>query len=198
MKAKTKEIEKTVKEIVTTYVAGDGVEFKTEEECKKYEESALYALSVRVLNKTLIPLPTNYKEKRLASIYFGLDFLFPCSDDCAFYIFIPKTEQDIKDFIQYAKLQKSDIFKYYKKFNAETYPELAEKLINGSADADKWDQFRAYCLAEEIKPGKAYIYSYYNDDYDTLAKLYEMDRYVETVKNILDDYKAYAENQLKK
>ena len=47
MKTVTKEFERTVVETRTTYVANDGTEFRDEEQCKKYEESAKYALRLK-------------------------------------------------------------------------------------------------------------------------------------------------------
>ena len=51
MKTVTKEIERTVKETKTIYIANDGEEFYSKTECKNYEESALKKRLTDVLVK---------------------------------------------------------------------------------------------------------------------------------------------------
>lgn len=53
MKINTIKKEKTIEEVVRVeYIAGDGQVFSTEDECKKYEESALFAISKQLKRLT--------------------------------------------------------------------------------------------------------------------------------------------------
>ena len=75
---------KTIEEVVRTeYIAEDGEVFSNEEECKKYEESALFAVS-----KQLKRLDN---KKNGASEY---DIYDECSDEYLVEIFNAETERD--------------------------------------------------------------------------------------------------------
>ena len=53
MKINTIKKEKTIEEVVRVeYIAGDGQVFSTEDECKKYEESALFTISKQLKRLT--------------------------------------------------------------------------------------------------------------------------------------------------
>lgn len=87
---KKNEIKKTVEQVVRTeYIAEDGEVFTSEEECKKYEESALFTVS-----KQLTRLA---KTSHSAIID---DF----SDDCDLEIFDIRTEKDLENLRRYLYL----------------------------------------------------------------------------------------------
>lgn len=88
---RTETIEKLVR---TEYIAEDGTIFRSEEECKKYEESALFAIS-----KELKRLDD---KKNGASEY---DIYYECSDECLVEIFNAETERDIENIRRYVYLK---------------------------------------------------------------------------------------------
>ena len=86
---------KTVEEVVRVeYIAEDGQIFRSEEECKKYEESALFAIS-----KELKRLDN---KKNGASEY---DIYDECCDDRLVEIFNAETERDIENIRRYVYLK---------------------------------------------------------------------------------------------
>lgn len=93
---KTETIEKLVK---IEYIAEDGTIFYNEEECKKYEESALFAVS-----KQLKRLD---KKKNGASEY---DIYDECSDECLVEIFNAETERDLENIRRYIYLKVASRF----------------------------------------------------------------------------------------
>ena len=86
---------KTIEEIIkTSYIAEDGTVFRTQDECEKYEESALFVV--------------NNKLKRLTDktlVYADLNGYFP--DDETVEIFDIQTEQDLDNLKQYIRLKLS-------------------------------------------------------------------------------------------
>ena len=95
MKTEEREFTRTCKEIRKVFIAEDGEEFSSEEQCKQYEESARYALRKR-LGEKLKPI-----DRKRANIV--LDNI--CDDgrnECDYYSFKPKTEDDLRNFIAYA------------------------------------------------------------------------------------------------
>ncbi len=84
---------RTIEEVVRTeYVAEDGVVFYNEEECKKYEESALFAVSKKL--KKL--------NKKWASIYELIEN--GCEED-ELEIFDVQTEEDLDNLRRYLYLK---------------------------------------------------------------------------------------------
>ena len=89
------EIKETVEKIIRTeYIAEDGTVFISEEECKKYEESALFAIS-----KELKRLDN---KKNGASEY---DIYDECSEEYLVEIFNAETERDIENIRRYVYLK---------------------------------------------------------------------------------------------
>ena len=89
------EIKKTVEQVVRVeYVAEDGTIFYNEEECKKYEESALFAVS-----KQLKKLNTKY-----ISAYTIID---EGSEDNPVEIFDIQTEKDLENLRRYLYIKLS-------------------------------------------------------------------------------------------
>lgn len=90
---KRKEIKRTVEEVVRVeYVAEDGQVFRNEEECRKYEESALF-----VVSKELKRL--NVKD---ISIY---DILEEGCEEMMVEIFDVQTDDDLKNLKKYLYLK---------------------------------------------------------------------------------------------
>ena len=90
---KKNEIKRTVEEIVRVeYVAEDGTVFYNEDECKKYEESALF-----VVSNTLKRLTTEWR-----SVY---NFLEEGCDECELEIFDVQTEEDLNNLKRYLYLK---------------------------------------------------------------------------------------------
>lgn len=90
---KVNEIKKTVEQVVRVeYVAEDGQIFSNEEECKKYEESALFAVSKELKRLNVKPL----------SVY---DLLEEGSDEEEVEIFDVQTEKDLENLRRYLYLK---------------------------------------------------------------------------------------------
>ncbi|WP_346991261.1 hypothetical protein [Agathobacter rectalis] len=84
---------KTIEELVRTeYIAEDGVTFSNEEECKKYEESALFAISKEL--KRLTKDNTSQYE---------INDNFSCNN--AVEIFDIQTERDLENLRRYLYLK---------------------------------------------------------------------------------------------
>ena len=92
---KINEIKRTVEQVVRVeYVAEDGEVFRSEEECKKYEESALFAVS-----KQLKKLHTKH-----LSIY---DLMEEGSEECEVEIFDIQTDNDLENLRRYLYIKLS-------------------------------------------------------------------------------------------
>lgn len=99
MTRQTKEIEKTIKETVTMFIASDGTEFTSEEQCKTYEESAIYALKIRLAE-------VMKKVDRTIVINKGIDAIVDDWRSEADYWTIKfENDSQIKDFIAYQKAE---------------------------------------------------------------------------------------------
>ena len=80
----------------TFYIAFDGEEFSSEEQCRNYEESARYAYRKR-LGESLKPI-----DKKRAYIVMD-NILDDGRNECDYYSFKPRTEDDLRNFVAYAK-----------------------------------------------------------------------------------------------
>ena len=114
MKEEKRDVTRTIKETKTFYIADDGEEFSTAEQCKEYEESARYAYRKR-LEKTL----TLIDEKRAKLVIDTI--LDDGRSESNYYSFKPQTEDDLKNFLAYAKSTCGGYLagdsEYYKKYN---------------------------------------------------------------------------------
>lgn len=91
---KRNEIKETVERVIRTeYIAEDGQAFLCEEECRKYEESALFAISKRMKRMT---------NKKWVSQY---DICDECSEDLEVEIFNAENENDIENIRRYVYLK---------------------------------------------------------------------------------------------
>ena len=103
MTKQTKEIERTVKEMVTKFIADDGTEFNSENECKLYEESAAFAIKTRIKD-----VLQRLDDK--AVYHNGLDAILDdwrCEAD--YYAIKFENEEQIKDFIALCKANKWEL-----------------------------------------------------------------------------------------
>lgn len=118
MKEEKRDVTRTIKETKTFYIADDGEEFSTEEQCKEYEESARYAYRKR-LEKTL----TLIDEKRANLVIDTI--LDDGRAESDYYSFKPQTEDDLKNFLAYAKSTCGGYLagdsEYYKKHSEYNY-----------------------------------------------------------------------------
>lgn len=96
MKEEKRDFTRTIKETKTFYIADDGEEFSTEEQCREYEESARYAYRKR-LEKTLI-----WIDKKRANLVIDT-ILDDGRAESDYYSFKPQTEDDLKNFLAYVK-----------------------------------------------------------------------------------------------
>lgn len=119
---------KTIEEVVRTdYIAEDGEVFSNEEECKKYEESALFAVS-----KQLKRLDN---KKNGASEY---DIYDECSDEYLVEIFNAETERDIENIRRYVYLKALSKSSYVRKEDVDL-PNITaghEVIIHWNYDED--------------------------------------------------------------
>ena len=90
-----REVKRTVEEVVRVeYVAEDGTVFRNEDECRKYEESALFVVRQRL--------------KRLNKKYASQYYLLDCgSEDNEIEIFDIQTQEDLDDLKKYLHLNLS-------------------------------------------------------------------------------------------
>lgn len=89
---RTNEIKKTVEEVVRVeYIAEDGTVFHNEDECKKYEESALFAVSSKL--------------KRLVAEWTSHYSLNEHNDEEELEIFDVQTEEDLENLRRYLYLK---------------------------------------------------------------------------------------------
>lgn len=85
---------KTIEEVVRTdYIAEDGEVFNDKEECDRYEESALFALSKQLKRLTERPVVSQN------------DINDDCSDECAVEIFDIQSEHDLEILRRYLYLK---------------------------------------------------------------------------------------------
>ena len=89
---KKHEIKRTIEEVVRVeYIAEDGQVFYNEEECKRYEESALFAVSKKL--------------KRLSDIHASqYDLLDAGCEESALEVFDVQTESDLENLRRYLYL----------------------------------------------------------------------------------------------
>lgn len=106
---------KTIEEVVRTeYIAEDGEVFSNEEECKKYEESALFAVSKQL--------------KRLDNKKYGAsenDIYDECSDEDLVEIFNAETERDIENIRRYVYLKALSNYSHVSKSDVDL-PNITE------------------------------------------------------------------------
>lgn len=133
MKKEIRDITKTIKETKTFYIADDGEEFSTEEQCREYEESARYAYGKR-LEKVLAKIDKKQADTIIDTI------LDDGRAETNYYSFKPQIEDDLKNFLAYIKLSCN-----YLAGDSEYY----EKHI-------EYNYF--YVKPKDVKIGETYIF----------------------------------------
>lgn len=128
MKVKEVKQTKTIEEVVRIdYIAEDGTVFRTEEECKKYEESALFVVSKQL--------------KRLDNIKNGAseyDIYDECSEEYLIEIFNAENERDIENIRRYVYLKALSNSKHVNKSDVDL-PNITaghEVIIHWNYDED--------------------------------------------------------------
>ncbi len=132
-------VEKVVTEnlLFTKYVAVDGTEFEDAAECKAYEKSALCAVKSRISDKLI-----RLDDKTL--YHNGLDELIDEGrSESEYYAFKAETEEDLKNFVQFLKLENLN--------ESDTYL-CGENVGN-------LDYVRSYEILSELKVGVQYLVS---------------------------------------
>ena len=158
MKKEMRTITKT--EEVKVYIAGDGKEFSDEETCKIYEESAEFAFWTLLINKCLFSIQC---KGYLSAGDFAILFDDPCN--CGdYYIFKPKTSDDIKNMIGYAKCK------------SLVYEHSPERL--------EWLKETYFTLHEWLEPGKEYVVCINNENGN--ATFIEKYRAIEKITKFID------------
>ena len=119
---------KETREVVvrTEFVAEDGQVFRSEEECKKYEESALFAISKQMKRMT---------NKKWVSQY---DINDDCSDEYEIEIFNAENEKDIENIRRYVYLKALSKSSYASKSDVDL-PNITaghEVIIHWNYDED--------------------------------------------------------------
>ena len=90
---KVNEVKRTIEQLVRVeYVAEDGTVFYNEEECKKYEESALFAVSKKLKRLSIRSLCQN-------------DFNDEANDECEVEVFDVQTDNDLENLRRYLYLR---------------------------------------------------------------------------------------------
>lgn len=142
MKELERTITRTVTETKTVYVAQDGEEFTDKEQCKRYEVSAEAACRAR-LNMRKIERGSNGGESTEASsrLYWAhtsFRELFDYGYEADLYVWKPKSEEEIKTFLQWQELIVGE------------RPLMRKELPSRWAAPYK-------CLPDELEAGKTYI-----------------------------------------
>ena len=155
----TKETERTIKETKTIYMAEDGTEFTSETDCKSYENSARFALKLRI-EQCFTALD---RSKIMEFDYLVDDGR--CESD--YYVLRFSTEEEIKNFITWAK------FCHY----------------CAAGDGSWWDKDERkdkcfYTRFSELKTDTNYILV--DDTYDYM-RIYEKNRFISVCKKLFDD-----------
>lgn len=113
--------EERTKEFVTkqnykVYIANDGTEFTTEEECQKYDDGAECAYKT-LLSKVMKPIMGSFSyndtkdHPELVNVYKNIidDIFEDERRECEYSIFKPQSEEDIKNFIALLKVQNASV-----------------------------------------------------------------------------------------
>ena len=109
MKEQEKTTTRTVTETKTVYVAQDGEEFTDREQCMKYEDSAIFACRVRLGMRKLERRDGNEDAaESFNCARNGFFDLFNLGCDADLFLWTPKSEEEIKTFVQWWELVTGD------------------------------------------------------------------------------------------
>lgn len=113
MKVEEKTKEKIIKEDYKVFIAQDGTEFSTEEECTRYEQGAECAYKT-LLKEALTPLwgsfdfPRNPEQDNPYKNIID-DIFEDGRRECKYYIFKPRKSDDTKNFIALLNTQNASV-----------------------------------------------------------------------------------------
>jgi len=166
MKIEERTKEKIIKENYKVFIAQDGTEFSTEEECTKYEDSAECAYKT-LLKEVLTPLLGSFEYQRNPeqnNHYKNIidDIFDDGRRECKYYIFKPRKGDDIKNFIALLKTQ------------------------NASVRASGWYQNidNPFTQLDKLKNGYDYIIINYEDS--NFYQIIEAEQFSEVIKKIIE------------
>lgn len=166
MKIEERTKEKIIKEDYKVFVAQDGTEFSTEEECTKYEQGAECAYKT-LLKEVLTPLSGSFdyqaKPEQKNPYKNIIDDIFEDGRrECEYYIFKPRKGEDIKNFIALLKIQ------------------------NASVRASGWYENidNPFTRLDELKTGYDYIIINYEDS--NFYHIIEAEQFSESIRNIIE------------
>lgn len=137
---------KEIKEVYG-YESGDGIYFKTEEECRKYEETARYAI-----NKAFFDLCVrkNKNDTRKTIEEWALFEGFGNGSDYEFVILEVKNEEDLKTVNMYRKehLSQSEIERGLNEFDKKY---IGQRVLVAIGDSySGYDNFYIYGTLDEM------------------------------------------------
>lgn len=166
--------EERKKEVVTiqdytVYIANDGTEFTTKEECQKYDDGAECAYK-KLLSKVMKPITGsfNYNDTKyhpeLVNVYKNIidDIFDDGRRECEYYTFKPQSEEDIKNFIALLKVQ------------------------NASVRASGWYENidNPFTQLDKLKTGCSYIIINYGES--VFYQIIEASQFSEAIKKIIE------------
>lgn len=160
MKETTKEIKQTTTVSYTVYVAEDGEEFRDKEQCKVYEESALFAVSKLLLDSCMKRIKDNFADKTIDQ------FLDIGMQRGTYFCFKLKTDKDKENLVRYTHLMQAHKHYYF----------------NGTSDwwKEHSDYARPCITLDEVEMNKEYIL-HVCDDGEFFA-IYNKEKYIELFK----------------
>lgn len=172
MITETRTKEKVTKEDYTVFIAQDGTEFTSEMECTQYEQGAECAYKT-LLKDVLIPLwgSFDYQAKPDQKNPYKniIDDIFDDGRrECKYYIFKPRKDEDIKNFIALLNVQ------------------------NASVRATGWYENidNPFTQLDKLKNGYDYIIINYEDS--NFYHIIEAEQFSEAIKKIIETAIEYA------
>lgn len=145
---KEKKVEKQYTQVMVTFEAYDGTEFRDSDQCEAYEQSAACAAGVRFMAKAkrLEDKKNAYGTSIRDDMFYALRLMDALAEDSSeeadYYRWTPETEDDIKNYLQWCKL----------KFGCNGYADAGED------GQDSWfGRYSHRCTQNDLQPGKTYI-----------------------------------------
>lgn len=160
MKETTKERKQTTTVTYTVYVAEDGAEFNDKEQCKAYEESALYAVGKTLLGSCMKRIKREVADKTIDA------FIDDGYNRGTYFYFKLKTEQDKENFMRYVHLKEVHD-RYY--------------FLGTSKWWDEHTDYARKCVTlDEVELNKEYIL-FVNEDCESFG-IFSKERFLEQFK----------------
>lgn len=162
MKVETRTREIVSKQEYKVYIAKDGTEFNNDEECQKYDDSAVCAYKT-LLSKVLKPIVGSFSYKdakehpELVNESKNLidDILDDGRRECEYFSFKPETQEDVRNFIAMLKVRNPSI-----------------------------SSINAFTRLEELKEGNSYVVQYYADA--EFYKIINAEKFSDFMKSLIN------------